>query len=61
MSSAAVSSQFGPKETSLDWKVKNQERAGHVMTAIQWINEPLNNMLKVQNPCDQSEVDHLLR
>ncbi|XP_070834147.1 enolase 4 isoform X1 [Chaetodon trifascialis] len=60
MSSAAISSHFGPKETLLDWKAKSQERAVHVMTAVQWINEPLNNMLKVQNPCDQSEVDHLL-
>ncbi|XP_035519754.1 enolase 4, partial [Morone saxatilis] len=57
MSSAAVSSHFGPKETSLNW---SQERADHVMTGVQWINEPLNNMLKVQNPCDQSEVDHIL-
>ncbi|XP_076599667.1 enolase 4 isoform X2 [Chaetodon auriga] len=60
MSSAAISSHFGPKETLLDLKAKSQERAVHVMTAVQWINEPLNNMLKVQNPCDQSEVDHLL-
>lgn len=58
MSSAAVSSHFG---TSLDWKTKSQERADHVMTAAQWINEPLNNMLKGQNPCDQSDVDHILR
>ncbi|XP_070772661.1 LOW QUALITY PROTEIN: enolase 4 [Enoplosus armatus] len=60
MSSAAVSSHFGPKETSLDGKAKSQVRADHVMTAVQWINEPLNNMLKGQNPCDQSEVDQIL-
>ncbi|XP_078129341.1 enolase 4 [Sander vitreus] len=60
MSSAAISSHFGPNETSLDWKAKCQERADHVMTAAQWINEPLNNMLKGQNPCDQSDVDHIL-
>ncbi|XP_039638927.1 enolase 4 isoform X1 [Perca fluviatilis] len=60
MSSAAISSHFGPKETSLDWKAKCQEMADHVMTAAQWINEPLNNMLKGQNPCDQSDVDHIL-
>ncbi|XP_051279731.1 enolase 4 isoform X2 [Dicentrarchus labrax] len=50
MSSAAVSSQ----------SAMSQERADHVMTGVQWINEPLNNMLKIQNPCDQSEVDHIL-
>ncbi|XP_074501737.1 enolase 4 isoform X2 [Sebastes fasciatus] len=60
MSSAAVSSLFGPKETSVDWKAKSQERADHVMTAAQWINGPLNNMLKGQNPCDQSDIDHTL-
>ncbi|XP_028459788.1 enolase 4 isoform X3 [Perca flavescens] len=60
MSSAAISSHFGHKETSLDWKAKCQEMADHVMTAAQWINEPLNNMLKGQNPCDQSDVDHIL-
>ncbi|GAA6221188.1 enolase 4 [Lates japonicus] len=59
MSSAAVSSYFGPKETSLDWKAGSQ-RADHVMTAVQWINEPLNHMLKGKNPCDQTEVDHAL-
>ncbi|XP_073338324.1 enolase 4 [Pagrus major] len=60
MSSAAISSHLGPKETSLDWKAKSQERAEHVMTAVQWISEPLNNMLKGQNPCNQSEVDRIL-
>uniref|UniRef100_A0A3B4VI37 Enolase 4 n=1 Tax=Seriola dumerili TaxID=41447 RepID=A0A3B4VI37_SERDU len=60
ISSAAVSSLFGSKESSLDWRAQSQERADHVMTAVQWINEPLNNMLKDQNPCDQSEVDHAL-
>ncbi|TKS85151.1 Enolase 4 [Collichthys lucidus] len=61
MSSAAISSQCGSKEISLDWKVQSQERADHVMTAVQWISDPLNNMLKAQNPCDQSEVDQILR
>ncbi|XP_054874688.1 enolase 4 isoform X2 [Amphiprion ocellaris] len=60
MSSAAVSSHFAPTETSLDWKAKSQERVDHVMTAVQWINEPLNSMLKDQNPCAQSEIDHML-
>ncbi|XP_059179895.1 enolase 4 isoform X5 [Centropristis striata] len=60
MSSAAISSHFGSKEASVDWKVKSQERADHVMMAAQWLNEPLNNMLKGQNPCDQSAVDHIL-
>ncbi|XP_032397888.1 enolase 4 isoform X2 [Etheostoma spectabile] len=60
VSSAAISSHFGPKETSLDWKAKCEERADHVITAAHWINEPLNNMLKGQNPCDQSDVDHIL-
>ncbi|XP_072247688.1 enolase 4 [Leuresthes tenuis] len=60
MSSAAVSTCLAPKETSLDWKADSQERADHVMTAAQWINEPLNSMLKDQNPCDQSEVDQIL-
>lgn len=31
------------------------------MTAVQWVNEPLTNILKDQNPCDQSGVDHILR
>lgn len=61
MSSAAISSHLGPKETSLDWKATIQETAEHVMTAVQWINEPLSNMLKIQNPCDQSGVDRILR
>ncbi|XP_067331869.1 enolase 4 isoform X2 [Channa argus] len=60
MSSAAIASLFGCKDTSLDWKTRSQERAAHVMIAVQWINEPLNNMLKGQNPCDQSEVDNIL-
>ncbi|KAK9542002.1 hypothetical protein VZT92_002006 [Zoarces viviparus] len=60
MSSAAVSSHFGPNETSLVWKAKSQGRADHVMTAAQWINGPLSNMLKGQNPCDQSDIDHIL-
>ncbi|KAM7408091.1 hypothetical protein PAMA_001985 [Pampus argenteus] len=60
MSSAAISSHFGPKETSLDWKAQSKERAEHVTTAVQWINGLLNTMLKDQNPCDQSEVDLIL-
>ncbi|XP_060942850.1 enolase 4 [Limanda limanda] len=56
MCSAAVSSLFGQKEASQDRK----ERAAHVMTALQWVNEPLNSMLQGQNPCDQSEVDQAL-
>ncbi|KAM8860224.1 enolase 4 isoform 2-T2 [Spinachia spinachia] len=60
MASAAVSSHFGLKVTSLDRKIMSQERADHMMTAAQWINGPLKNMLKGQNPCDQSDVDLLL-
>ncbi|KAG7462380.1 hypothetical protein JOB18_031697 [Solea senegalensis] len=56
MCSASVSSCFGLKETSEDWRAK----ADHVMTAVQWIKEPLNCMLKDQNPCDQSQVDQTL-
>ncbi|CAK6978423.1 enolase 4 [Scomber scombrus] len=59
-SSASISSHTGPKETSLDWKAESKERSDHVMTAVQWINEPLNNLLKEQNPCDQSEADLIL-
>ncbi|KAK2832676.1 hypothetical protein Q5P01_016565 [Channa striata] len=60
MSSAAIATLCGSKETSLDWKTRSQERADHMTTAVQWINEPLNNMLEAQNPCDQSQVDHIL-
>ncbi|XP_053188646.1 enolase 4 [Scomber japonicus] len=60
ISSASISCHFGPKETSLDWKAQSKERSDHVMTAVQWINEPLNNLLKEQNPCDQSEADLIL-
>lgn len=59
--SASVSSCFGSNEYSVDWKPNCQERAEHVKTAIEWINEPLNDMLKGYNPCDQSQIDHLLR
>uniref|UniRef100_A0A3P8WLT8 Enolase 4 n=1 Tax=Cynoglossus semilaevis TaxID=244447 RepID=A0A3P8WLT8_CYNSE len=58
--SASVSSCFGSNEYSVDWKPNCQERAEHVKTAIEWINEPLNDMLKGYNPCDQSQIDHLL-
>ncbi|XP_041865745.1 enolase 4 isoform X2 [Melanotaenia boesemani] len=61
MSLAAVSSCLPPKRTLLDWKAESQERAHHVMTSAQWINEPLNSMLKDQNPCDQAQVDQILR
>ncbi|XP_062257457.1 enolase 4 [Platichthys flesus] len=56
MCSAAVSSHFGHEEASQDWK----QTADHVMTAVQWVNEPLNNMLQGQKPCDQLEVDQAL-
>nr|XP_033957027.1 enolase 4 [Pseudochaenichthys georgianus] len=55
MSSAAVSSLSGPKEALLD-----QQRAADVRTAAQWVNEPLSSMLKGTDPCQQSEVDHML-
>nr|XP_040035201.1 LOW QUALITY PROTEIN: enolase 4 [Gasterosteus aculeatus aculeatus] len=60
MSSAAVSSHFEPMVTSLDRSIMSQERADHMMTAAQWINGPLKNMLKGQNPCDQSDIDLIL-
>ncbi|XP_037322296.1 enolase 4 isoform X1 [Pungitius pungitius] len=60
LSSAAISSHFGPMVTSLERKIMSQERANHMMTATQWINGPLINMLKGQNPCDQSDVDLIL-
>uniref|UniRef100_A0A3Q3D9J9 phosphopyruvate hydratase n=1 Tax=Hippocampus comes TaxID=109280 RepID=A0A3Q3D9J9_HIPCM len=60
MSSAAISSHLGQKETFANWQAKSEERAHHVMTAVQWIAEPLNLMLKGQTPCDQSEVDQKL-
>ncbi|XP_051937043.1 enolase 4 [Hippocampus zosterae] len=59
-SSAAISSHLGQKETFSNWQAKSEERAHHVMTAVQWIAEPLNLMLKGQTPCDQSEVDQKL-
>uniref|UniRef100_A0A668AWP1 Enolase 4 n=1 Tax=Myripristis murdjan TaxID=586833 RepID=A0A668AWP1_9TELE len=40
---------------------KSEERFNHVMTALQWINEPLSEMLKDLDPCDQAGVDHILR
>ncbi|XP_071370895.1 enolase 4 [Centroberyx affinis] len=61
LSSAAISSDCGhPKETSPDASAKNKERADHVTTALQWINEPLSEMLKGLNPCDQTGVDQIL-
>ncbi|XP_077586283.1 enolase 4 isoform X2 [Stigmatopora nigra] len=60
MASATISSHFGPKESVLDWQIKSEERRHHAMTAVQWIVEPLNQMLKKQNPCNQLEVDHEL-
>ncbi|KAM9364924.1 enolase 4 [Pholidichthys leucotaenia] len=54
MSSAAVPRHFTSEETS-------QERVAHVTTAIHWINEALNIMLNDQDPCEQSEIDHILR
>ncbi|XP_061545590.1 enolase 4 isoform X3 [Phycodurus eques] len=60
MSSAAISSHLGQKDPFLDWQAKSEERAYHVKTAVHWIVEPLNKMLKEQNPCDQSDVDQKL-
>ncbi|XP_077470356.1 enolase 4 isoform X2 [Stigmatopora argus] len=60
MASATISSHFGPKESVLDWQTKSEERKHHAMTAVQWMVEPLNQMLKKQNPCNQFEVDHEL-
>ncbi|XP_054652934.1 enolase 4 [Dunckerocampus dactyliophorus] len=58
--SAAIASQIGQKETGVDWQANTEEREHHVMTAVQWITEPLSKMLEKQNPCDQSEVDQKL-
>ncbi|XP_061693411.1 enolase 4 isoform X2 [Syngnathoides biaculeatus] len=60
ISSAAISSHLGQKDPFLDWQAKSEERVHHVKTAVHWIVEPLNKMLKEQNPCDQSEVDQKL-
>ncbi|XP_061646140.1 enolase 4 isoform X1 [Phyllopteryx taeniolatus] len=60
MSSAAISSHLGQKDPFLDWQAKSEERVYHVKTAVHWIVEPLNKMLKEQNPCDQSDVDQKL-
>ncbi|XP_077351933.1 enolase 4 isoform X2 [Festucalex cinctus] len=61
MSSAAISSHLGgQKETLLNWQAKNEERAHHVTTAVNWIDEPLNMILKGQSPCDQGEIDQKL-
>nr|XP_046257968.1 enolase 4 isoform X2 [Scatophagus argus] len=60
MSSAAISNHLGPNDTSLDWRTVSQEKIDHVVTAVRWINEPLNKMLMMKNPCDQSEIDHIL-
>ncbi|XP_035461193.2 enolase 4 isoform X3 [Scophthalmus maximus] len=49
VTSAGVSGLLGPEEP-----------ADHVTTAVQWIDEPLNNMLQGQSPFDQSEVDRAL-
>ncbi|XP_076022171.1 enolase 4 [Genypterus blacodes] len=59
ISSATVSTNFG-LETSEDWKATVKERAEHVTAALQWIANPLNKMLKGLNPCDQTQVDHIL-
>ncbi|KAF7667842.1 hypothetical protein LDENG_00040830 [Lucifuga dentata] len=57
ISSAAISSDLRlPKETSANMK----GRADHVTAAVQWINDPLNKMLKGLNPCDQTRVDQIL-
>ncbi|XP_029963276.1 enolase 4 [Salarias fasciatus] len=56
MSSAAVSSCVAGQETSGD-----RRRVDHVRTAVQWINGPLSDLLRGQNPCDQSDVDRKLR
>ncbi|XP_057703354.1 enolase 4 isoform X2 [Corythoichthys intestinalis] len=60
MAAAAISSHLGQKESVLEWQTKSEERRHHVMSAVQWIAEPLNQMLKEQNPCNQLEVDQEL-
>ncbi|XP_029926621.1 enolase 4 isoform X2 [Myripristis murdjan] len=60
-SSAAISNDCGLlEETSAGLSAKSEERFNHVMTALQWINEPLSEMLKDLDPCDQAGVDHIL-
>nr|XP_057912644.1 enolase 4 [Doryrhamphus excisus] len=60
VSSAAISSQLGQKETGVDWQANIEERERHVMTAVQWITEHLCKMLEKHDPCDQSQVDQKL-
>ncbi|XP_068424384.1 enolase 4 isoform X2 [Clinocottus analis] len=60
MSSASVSSLLGPTAALLDQKAGSGARAEHMAAALQWINGPLDGMLKDKNPCDQSHVDHIL-
>ncbi|KAM6915875.1 enolase 4 [Xenentodon cancila] len=59
-SSAAVSCCLTRTDKLPDWKADSQERADHVLTATSWINKPLNDMMRDQNPCDQSDVDQIL-
>ncbi|XP_069579122.1 enolase 4 [Brachyistius frenatus] len=59
-SSAAISAHLTPENTPADGRPASEERADHVMTAVQWINQPLTSLLKDQSPCDQLQVDHIL-
>ncbi|XP_061601161.1 enolase 4 [Cololabis saira] len=59
-SSAAVSRCLTPTDTWVDGNADSQERSDDVLTAERWINEPLNDMLRDQNPCDQSQIDRIL-
>lgn len=53
MSTAAVSSHFGPKDSH------SKDRGDHVTSALQWIQN-WNEQLRDHSPCDQTQVDHIL-
>ncbi|KAM4614959.1 enolase 4 [Polymixia lowei] len=60
VSSAAIASDCGFPEEARGPSAGREDKADHVMTALRWINEPLSNMLKGLNPCDQAGVDDIL-
>ncbi|XP_055976303.1 enolase 4 [Sorex fumeus] len=61
--SAAISTHFQVHENALSelLEVEEMERSEEVSTALRWINEELSEQLQGQRPCNQAEVDQLLR
>ncbi|XP_054975642.1 enolase 4 isoform X1 [Sorex araneus] len=61
--STAISTHFQVQENSPSelLEVEETERSEEVSTALQWINEELSEQLQGQRPCNQAEVDQLLR